>query len=163
MEELLSCCNYLNTPKHFPLSYSNTSDVLEGIQSILDKHEQIRWCITTLGKCGQVLLTRETAPVDLPTISSIEELENRNAAQFNYKGHLLFFGTVHPIDNVVDTTGCGDSFVGACLFGFLQDWPLPKLLNFGSVVAALKTQKLGARTAIPTLSAAWPHIKSNNN
>lgn len=51
---------------------------------------------------------------------------------------------------VVDTTGCGDVFHGAFVFGLVQGWPLPRIAEFASAVAALKTRKLGGRAGIPT-------------
>ncbi len=51
--------------------------------------------------------------------------------------------------NAVDTTGCGDVFHGAFIFGLLQDWDLNKTVRFASATAALKCRKIGGRTAIP--------------
>jgi sugar/nucleoside kinase (ribokinase family) len=51
---------------------------------------------------------------------------------------------------VVDTTGCGDSFHGAFVFGLLQGMPLRETARFASAVAALNTQTLGGRVGLPT-------------
>jgi sugar/nucleoside kinase (ribokinase family) len=51
---------------------------------------------------------------------------------------------------VVDTTGCGDSFHGAFLFGLLQGMGLHATARFASAVAALNTQALGGRAGLPT-------------
>jgi len=51
--------------------------------------------------------------------------------------------------DVVDTTGCGDVFHGAFVFGLAQEWPLPRIVEFAAVVAALKARKLGGRAGIP--------------
>lgn len=51
--------------------------------------------------------------------------------------------------DVVDTTGCGDVFHGAFVFGLTQDWELPRIVEFAAAVAALKTRKLGGRAGIP--------------
>jgi len=53
--------------------------------------------------------------------------------------------------DAVDTTGAGDVFHGAYVYGRLQDWPMAETLRFASAVAALKTRKIGGRAAIPTL------------
>ena len=46
-----------------------------------------------------------------------------------------------PVDHVVDTTGCGDSFAGGIGFGLLQD---PKdyvrAVQYGNALGALRTQ-----------------------
>ena len=49
----------------------------------------------------------------------------------------------------VDTTGCGDVFHGAFLFGLLQKWDLRETIRFASAAAALKCREIGGRTAIP--------------
>lgn len=53
--------------------------------------------------------------------------------------------------NVVDTTGAGDVYHGAFIYGMLRDWPLEKRARFANAVAAMKCRKLGGRAGIPTL------------
>ena len=53
---------------------------------------------------------------------------------------------------VVDTTGAGDVYHGAFLFGLLNDWPLPRIMAFAGATAALKCTRVGGRAGIPTLS-----------
>lgn len=60
---------------------------------------------------------------------------------------------------VVDTTGAGDVFHGAYLFGLLQDWDLPTVADFASATAALKCTRLGGRVAIPRLAAVQEFMK----
>jgi len=55
---------------------------------------------------------------------------------------------------IVDTTGCGDVFHGAFAFGMARDWPLKKIAQFASAVAALKCRKLGGRAGIPSFEEA---------
>jgi len=52
---------------------------------------------------------------------------------------------------VVDTTGAGDVFHGAFIYGLLKKWPLDKTAEFANAVASLKCRKLGGRAGIPTL------------
>ena len=54
--------------------------------------------------------------------------------------------------SAVDTTGAGDVFHGAFIFGLLQDWQLDRVLRFASATAALKCTRLGGRAGIPTLA-----------
>jgi sulfofructose kinase len=51
--------------------------------------------------------------------------------------------------DVVDTTGAGDVFHGAFLFGLLQQWPLEQTAAFANAAAALKCTRAGSRAAIP--------------
>jgi sugar/nucleoside kinase (ribokinase family) len=53
--------------------------------------------------------------------------------------------------DVVDTTGCGDSYHGAFLFGLLKGMDLHETAALASAVAALNTQHLGGRWGLPTL------------
>ncbi len=49
-----------------------------------------------------------------------------------------------------DTTGAGDVFHGAFLYGYLQEWSLQRSIQFGQAASALKVQHLGARQGIPS-------------
>jgi sugar/nucleoside kinase (ribokinase family) len=51
----------------------------------------------------------------------------------------------------VDTTGCGDSYHGAFLFGLLKGMGLEKTASLASAVAAINSQHLGSRGGLPTL------------
>ena len=51
---------------------------------------------------------------------------------------------------VVDTTGAGDVFHGAFVFGLLHEWSLERTAEFANAVAALKCRKLGGRAGIPS-------------
>jgi sulfofructose kinase len=55
---------------------------------------------------------------------------------------------------VVDTTGAGDAFHGAFIFGLLQGWPIPRTACFANAVAALNCAALGGRAGLPTLNQA---------
>lgn len=62
-----------------------------------------------------------------------------------------FHQPAYPMRHVVDTTGCGDSYHGAFLFGLLRGMDLRKTASFASAVAAINTQQLGGRRGLPTL------------
>ena len=59
-----------------------------------------------------------------------------------------FYQPAFPVE-VVDTTGAGDVFHGAFMAGLLEHWPLSKILEFASAVAAMKCRGLGGRAMIP--------------
>ncbi len=61
--------------------------------------------------------------------------------------------------NTVDTTGAGDVFHGAFIYGLLQGWPMDKIARFANAVAAMKCRKLGGRAGIPTLDEAMAFLK----
>jgi sugar/nucleoside kinase (ribokinase family) len=54
--------------------------------------------------------------------------------------------------DVVDTTGAGDAFHGAFLYGLLQGWELECTATFANAVAAINCTHLGGRVGLPSLS-----------
>jgi sulfofructose kinase len=53
--------------------------------------------------------------------------------------------------DVLDTTGAGDVFHGAFIYGVLKNWELRKTIRFAHAAAAMKCRQYGARTGIPRL------------
>lgn len=51
---------------------------------------------------------------------------------------------------VADTTGAGDCFHAAFIFGHLQGWPLARALAFANAAAGISVQYVGARAGYPT-------------
>ena len=60
-----------------------------------------------------------------------------------------------PVD-LVDTTGCGDTYHGAFLFGLARDWPLTECAVLASKVAAENCRFLGGRGVLTTLKDRGP-------
>ena len=54
--------------------------------------------------------------------------------------------------SVVDTTGAGDVYHGAFIYGMLRKKNLRERMNFANTAAALKCRSLGGRAGIPSLS-----------
>jgi sugar/nucleoside kinase (ribokinase family) len=65
-----------------------------------------------------------------------------------------FHQPAYRMPSVVDTTGCGDSYHGAFLFGLLRDLSLPQTASLASAVAAINSQHLGGRLGLPTYEEA---------
>ncbi len=49
----------------------------------------------------------------------------------------------------VDTTGAGDVFHGAFVYGLTKGWSLAEVVRFSAAAAALKCRKIGGRVGIP--------------
>ncbi len=73
-----------------------------------------------------------------------------------------FHHPAFPVE-VVDTTGAGDVFHGAFIYGMLQQWELVKTVEFASAVAAIKCTRLGGRTGIPDLQQALRFLQKRNS
>lgn len=71
----------------------------------------------------------------------------------------IFYQPAFQVD-VVDTTGAGDVFHGAFMVGLIEHWPLPKILEFASAVAAMKCRGLGGRAMIPRRDEAIKFLQS---
>ena len=56
--------------------------------------------------------------------------------------------------SAIDSTGAGDIFHAGAIYGVLQGWPVSATLRFAAAAAALKCEKLGGRTGIPTMERA---------
>ena len=59
---------------------------------------------------------------------------------------------------VVDTTGAGDVFHGAFIYGLLQNWSGGVIARFANAVAAIKCTRLGGREGIPNLETVEKHL-----
>jgi ribokinase len=71
----------------------------------------------------------------------------------------LFRSPGFPV-KVVDTTGAGDVFHGAFIYGLLKRWSLRRAARFANACAAIKCRKLGGRAGIPTLNEVDGFIDS---
>ncbi len=54
-----------------------------------------------------------------------------------------------PVENVVDTTGAGDSFTAGFLYGLAKDWEASRSARLGNLVAARIVSQIGARPTRP--------------
>ncbi len=59
-----------------------------------------------------------------------------------------------------DTTGAGDVYHGAFIYGMLQGWGLRERMCFANTAAALKCRSLGGRAGIPSLEEVHKALSS---
>jgi ribokinase len=71
----------------------------------------------------------------------------------------LLFQPAFPV-KAVDSTGAGDVFHGAYIYGLINHWPVAKTIRFASWAAAMKCRKPGGRAGIPTIEEAAAFLKN---
>ena len=98
---------------------------------------------TDIGKAANGLLDEGPSIVVITDGARGSWVYSRNGQGFHQPAFLL--------PDVVDTTGCGDSYHGAFLFGLLEGFDLHQSAAIASAVAALNTQNLGGREGLPTM------------
>lgn len=124
--------------------------------------EQVDYPVVSQTFCHRFLMTEDYE-------QALRALLNRGAtaavitcgSQGCYGGDArgLYFQPVFPV-NAIDTTGAGDVFHGAFVFGLLRNWKLPEILKFASATAAIKCTKLGGRSGIPDLATVKKFLES---
>lgn len=78
------------------------------------------------------------------------------------RGERPFHQPAYRFPKTVDTTGCGDSYHGAFLFGLLRGMKLAEAAALASAVAALNSQSLGGRGGIPNLAHVRAFLASRS-
>ncbi|MFG6115699.1 sugar kinase [Halobacillus sp. MO56] len=70
---------------------------------------------------------------------------------FGYlKGEALESSSIPPV-KVVDTVGAGDGFDAGFVYGYLQDWPLKKILRFANTIGSMVVSVVGDNEGLPYL------------
>lgn len=119
VEALLSSVDYLIASQEFPARLTGEPDLLKSLPAIAETHG-CRVAGATLGRDGALLWSRE---------------------------HGFLYAPAYQVE-ACDTTGAGDIFHGAFLYGLLAGWPLPRILDFSCAAAGLNCTALGARGGI---------------
>lgn len=174
LEGLLSLASYIVCSGKFPERWTSISSIPSALLEILLQYPHARFVIVTLGENGCMMLERseggDDSIVDAADIENVSEslklkvhkddtLPTCVSSKFmrlsarglgTIFGRLLI-GTAEsiPPSELVDTTGCGDAFIGAVLHGLSAEMPPEKMLPFACQVAGIKCRAIGARTGLP--------------
>ena len=108
-------------------------------------------------------LTGRTDPAEAATAlagygSSVTVVTLGEEGSYTLAEGRSFHTPAFPVE-VVDTTGAGDVYHGAFIFGLLQEWRLEKTAKFASAVAAMSCTRLGGRAGIPDLENALGFLR----
>lgn len=76
----------------------------------------------------------------------------RDGALVNWQGRFLY--SPGFVVETLDTTGAGDVFHGAFIYGLIAGWEMDRILDFSNAMAGLNCTKLGARGGIATRAEA---------
>lgn len=118
MEDLLANVDYLMASRDFPAKLTGDADLQKSLPTIQQRFGN-RLVGVTLGRVGALA----------------------------WDGSRFLPCPGYAV-NAVDTTGAGDIFHGAFVYGLLQDWPMERVLEFSCAAAALNCTALGARGGI---------------
>lgn len=76
----------------------------------------------------------------------IATLEEKGSMYRNDQGNIEIVPSINV--NPIDTTGAGDIFHGAFVYGISNKWDISKILRFSNIAGALSTTKYGGRYSI---------------
>ncbi|RLN42270.1 hypothetical protein C2845_PM01G40570 [Panicum miliaceum] len=177
LEGLLSLASYIVCSGKFPENWTSMPSLPCALLEILLQYPRAKFVIATLGEKGCMMLERSESgdgvvedAADIEVVSESLKLELHKddvlptcvSSQFtrlSARGLGTVFGRlligtaeVIPASELVDTTGCGDAFIGAVLHALSAEMPPEKMLPFASQVAGIKCRAVGARAGLPWCS-----------
>ena len=79
-----------------------------------------------------------------------------------WNGRLIQVQDGFPV-KAIDTTGAGDVYHGAYIYGILQGWGMDQKMRFAGAVSAMKCQSVGARKGIPFLPEVTDFLNEVTN
>jgi len=134
LKEFLLKANVLIPNKEGAKSITNSATPKKAAKILIDKG--IPLVIITMGSHGALITTKKFQKL-IPT---------------------------YEVENIVDTTGAGDTFNGAFSVGYwIKEWDVEKSCRYANAAASLKIQKLGARTGMPIETDLIDFLKENED
>jgi sulfofructose kinase len=127
-KELLPRIDYLITSEAFLFEYSGVEDIEFSLKNIY-RDTRPEILVATLGEKG-----------------SVGFIDNK----------IVYLDSFNV--DVLDTTGAGDVYHGAFLYGILKGWCIEDSMVFSSAVSAIKCMSYGGRQAIPDYSSTMDFL-----
>jgi len=113
--ETVAHTDLLVASSRFPSQYAGCADDIKALTRILEQGPSL--AVMTRGERGAVAIAKDGTMVESPGFTV----------------------------DVVDTTGAGDIFHGAFVYGLLAGWAVERTLDFSNAAAALNCTAVGAR------------------
>ncbi len=129
IDKLVKLTDILISNEEFALAYTSKRNFLKAAEKLFQSGDH-QIVVTTAGIKGCAVVTKEDVFIQ---------------QAFKVK--------------VKDTTGAGDAFHGAFIYGLIQGWNLRKVAGFASAVAGLNCAELGGRAGIPDLKRVNRFLK----
>jgi len=107
------------------------------------------FCAEWLGKAEPEILAEKI--VDRGAELAVVTMGDKGSLAKSSDGELKYQKAYH-VEPIVDTTGCGDVYHGAFLYGLVSGFGLEETMEIASAAAALKATKLGGRGLIADLA-----------
>ena len=138
VESVFAFVNHFIVSKRFACGFTKLSDPFSACKELMKKGFETM--VVTVGEDGCIC----SSPRGFNTSGREDE---------------IFHSSGFPV-KVVDTTGAGDVFHGAFIYGLLEKWDLKKTAQFACAAAAMKCRKLGGRSGIPNLAEVTDFMES---
>ncbi len=138
VESVFAFVNHFIVSKRFACGFTKLSDPFSACKELMKKGFETM--VVTVGEDGCIC----SSPRGFNTRGREDE---------------IFHSSGFPV-KVVDTTGAGDVFHGAFIYGLLEKWDLKKTAQFACAAAAMKCRKLGGRSGIPNLAEVTDFMES---
>lgn len=131
-KRLLANADYLILPQSFLYDYTGSKDIKDALRKI-NKEYKPEILATTLGIKGSLALINN----DFLHVKTFKEVERK------------------------DTTGAGDVYHGAFLFGIIHGWSVKDTMIFSSAAASIKCMSYGGRNGIPSFDTTITFLKEH--
>lgn len=133
---------------------------------------KVNYLVCSLDFASEVM----KSPVDSNNVTSLVNCYTELRSHFEHQNIIITLGgngSMYLVDdqikispalkmNVVDTSGCGDIFMGAFCYGLASSYSLEKAIKYGNIAAGLATGTVGGRLSIPKLDEVNKIYEKNN-
>ncbi|CAF0954872.1 unnamed protein product [Adineta steineri] len=157
LNELIPLMDYIITTENYSQNVCKDSSYIQTAKRFL--LHTCQFVIITCGKNGSILIEKlkKNSLSQIKKSNPNESIVTQEICQLDGEDFLLWKCTAWPIElqDIIDTTGSGDAFIGGIIYGLLRRkdlWSKDQLLRFASYIAMCKLKGIGARSSLPYIS-----------